>query len=189
MLAIATVAGGEWPARALAAAKATSSSAGDQSIRVALLSDIKSVFAEKGADRLSSATLVDALTNMEGRPWAEYRNGKPISANGLARALGPFCISPGTIRYDDHGGSSTAKGYHLKQFDDAFRRYLPYQGDSNRHNVTSLEPQGFAADEQPSQDVTLLRLRTPENPKNSAGCDVVTVENPLGAGNEEEIEL
>jgi putative DNA primase/helicase len=188
LMAVAEVVGGEWPNRAMAAARSTAPSGGEQSRGVALLTDIKSIFTTRGADRISSAALVEALVAVEGRPWAEYRNGKPISANGLARALGPFRINPGTIR-TDAGEKDTAKGYHLRQFDEAFRRYLPQQGDFNRHNVTSLVAQGLAADEQPSQPKTKLRLDTPENSKDSAECDVVTVGLPPLAEDEEEIDL
>ena len=62
-----------------------------------------------------------ALIAIEGRPWAEWKAGKPITANGLARLLAPFAIAPGTIRT----GTGTPKGYQLAQFEDAFARYLP----------------------------------------------------------------
>ncbi len=58
---------------------------------------------------------------MEGRPWAEWKAGKPITANGLARVLAPFGIKPATIRTSE----GTPKGYQLGQFEDAFVRYLP----------------------------------------------------------------
>jgi putative DNA primase/helicase len=120
LLAIADAAGGEWPARAR---RAVQGAAGkdDQSARVTLLADIRAIFAERHTDRLPSAELVEALVAIEGRPWAEWKAGKAISANGLARLLAPFAIKPSTIRTS--GG--TPKGYQLAQFDDAFARYLP----------------------------------------------------------------
>ena len=57
---------------------------------------------------------------IEGRPWAEWKAGKPLSANGLARLLAPFGIAPATIRT----ATGTPKGYQLTQFEDAFARYL-----------------------------------------------------------------
>jgi hypothetical protein len=50
---------------------------------------------------------------------AEFRSGKSITAKGLARALSPFKITPTT---------QPAKGYYLKDFEDALRRYLPQAG-------------------------------------------------------------
>ena len=120
LLAIADAASGEWPLRARQALQSTvaSTSGDEQSARVLLLSDIRSIFAERRVDRLSSAELVTALITVEGRPWAEWRAGKPLSTNGLARA--PFAIAPATIRT----ATGTPKGYRLGQFDDAFARYL-----------------------------------------------------------------
>jgi hypothetical protein len=57
---------------------------------------------------------------MEGRPWAEFRGGSPVSPNRLAHLLRAYKISPRTIRTD--GG--TPKGYYLADFEDAFSRYL-----------------------------------------------------------------
>jgi len=123
LLAIADTAGGAWPARARRAVQYTGvAAAGDeQSIRVTLLSDIRATFRERRQDRLSSAELVESLVAIEGRQWAEWKAGKPITANGLARLLAPFGIKPGTIRT----GNLTPKGYQLAQFEDAFVRYLP----------------------------------------------------------------
>jgi putative DNA primase/helicase len=70
---------------------------------------------------LSSTELVEALIAIEGRQWADWKAGKPITANGLARLLAPFRIKPGTIRT----ANGTPKGYQLSQFEDAFERYLP----------------------------------------------------------------
>jgi hypothetical protein len=86
-----------------------------------LLADIRAIFAERRTVRLPSAELVEALVAIEGRPWAEWKAGKAITANGLARLLAPFAIKPGTIRT----GGATPKGYQLAQFEDAFARYLP----------------------------------------------------------------
>lgn len=123
LLAIADVAGGEWPARARQAVQSARPD-DDESTRILLLADIRAIFAERAADRLASAELVEALVAIEGRPWAEWKNGKPITTNGLARLLAPFKIVPATIRVGDR----TPKGYLLSQFEDAFIRYLPDPG-------------------------------------------------------------
>jgi putative DNA primase/helicase len=125
MLAIADAAGCEWPARARRIIQRAGAAAGgdEQSVRVNLLADIRAIFTERGADRLPSAELVEALVAIEGRPWPEWKAGKPISANGLARLLAPFGIKPDTIRMGDR----TPKGYQLAHFEDAFIRYLPQE--------------------------------------------------------------
>jgi putative DNA primase/helicase len=125
LLAIADAVGGEWPARARRAVQRGTALAGgdEQSVRALLLADIRTIFAERGAERLASAELVAALAAIEGRPWAEWRAGKPITANSLARLLAPFAIVPDTIRLGDR----TPKGYGRHQFEDAFARYLPQE--------------------------------------------------------------
>ena len=57
---------------------------------------------------------------MEGRPWAEWRNGKPMTAAALARMLSPFGILSGTRR----AGTDTFKGYLYSDFEEAFSSYL-----------------------------------------------------------------
>ena len=62
-----------------------------------LLGDIKTAFDEKAIDRLASVEICEALTAMEGRPWAEWRaskgaSPKPLTPNQLARLLKPFGI-------------------------------------------------------------------------------------------------
>jgi hypothetical protein len=91
-----------------------------------LLADIKGAFAERNTDRLPSASLVALLIEIEGRPWAEYRAGKPMTQNQLARALKPLGIAPEVIRE----GDSTPRGYTLGQFTEAFERYLAPDGAS-----------------------------------------------------------
>jgi putative DNA primase/helicase len=126
LLAIADAAGGDWPARARRAvqyAGAATAAADEQSVRVLLLSDIRAIFAERAVDRLASAELVEALVGIEGRTWAEWKVGRPITANTLARLLAPFTIAPETIRMGDR----TPKGYQRARFEDAFSRYLPQE--------------------------------------------------------------
>jgi Protein of unknown function (DUF3631)/Primase C terminal 2 (PriCT-2) len=123
LLCIADAAGGEWSARARQAVQCTVTGAGnsEESIRVLLLVDIRTVFTDRNLDRVPSADLVGALNSIEGRPWAEWNRGKGLSPNGLARLLAPFRIAPATIRT----ANGTPKGYQLAQFEDAFARYLP----------------------------------------------------------------
>jgi putative DNA primase/helicase len=123
LIAIADVAGGEWPFRARQAAQALAAAAGDndQFVRIALLTDVRAIFAGRGTARLASAVLLEALVAIEGRPWAEWKAGNAITANGLARLLAPLEIKPATIRTSN----GTPKGYQLAQFKEAFARYLP----------------------------------------------------------------
>jgi hypothetical protein len=141
LLVIADVVGGEWPQRARRALEAIQATVEDKSIRIQLLADILAVFTEREVDRLPSGELVEALVAIEGRPWAEWKAGKPLSQNGLARLLKSLKIRPGTKRIGDR----TPKGYYLSQFEDAFRRYLGQEGEfqpPHRHNIDEMGPSG-----------------------------------------------
>jgi putative DNA primase/helicase len=168
LLAVADRAGGDWPVTARAISEASEASKQDQSIRTMLLNDIRSVFAARPyATRIGSTELATELGTMEGRPWAEWRNGKPITAASLARMLAPFGISSGTRR----DGRETFKGYLLAEFDEAFARYLGDQTvtTSQRNNnghCDALQTVTLKA------DVTVLKL---QKLNNHGDCDGVTL--------------
>lgn len=123
LLAIADLAGGEWPVRARAALVEllTGTVAEDQSVGVGLLADIRAAFSLTGRDRLATGELLGRLTQDESLPWGEFSNGRALTPIGLARLLKPFGIIPGTIRLE----KGTAKGYLRESFADAWTRYLP----------------------------------------------------------------
>jgi putative DNA primase/helicase len=74
LAAIADLAGGEWPSRMRdALLELFGASSADGSIGVQLLRDIRSVFEEKGVERIASADLAAALCEIEGQPWAEWQ--------------------------------------------------------------------------------------------------------------------
>jgi putative DNA primase/helicase len=134
LLAIANVAGGEWPERAREAALAGREVGQDEGSRLELLlGDIRDIFTALELDRISSADLVKKLVEIEGRPWAEYgRSGKPLTQNRLARLLSPkpLAITPHRIRI----GADNLNSYELWQFQEAFERYLSAEGVHNRNS-------------------------------------------------------
>jgi len=71
LLAIADVAGGEWPQRSRKALEAIQATVEDDSVRVQLLADIRAIFADRRAERLPSLKLVEDLAAIEGGPWGE----------------------------------------------------------------------------------------------------------------------
>jgi hypothetical protein len=135
-------------ARSAALAASTTQDGEDRPILIALLGDIRKLFQEKSADKMSSKMISEELAMLEGHPWAEYgRAQKPISQNKLAGLLRNISITPHTIQLSD---KSTAKGYEKRDFEDAFQRYLPQaknnnsaiSGDPNRQNVKPIEAVG-----------------------------------------------
>ena len=129
LIAIADLAGGEWPTRARRIAQVLGSGRTEQAAGVMLLEDVQRIFADRGVDRLPSADMAETLSKMEDRPWPEWHQGKPITPRQIAKLLEPFSVTPGTIRT----ASGTAKGYKLHDFHGCFcevcHRYI-------RHTVT-----------------------------------------------------
>jgi putative DNA primase/helicase len=150
LVAIADCAGGTWPAGARAVALALSgedvASAKDEGIDTMLLSDIRDAFVSDGVNRLSGEDLTCRLTDLEGRPWAEWKNGKALTKNQLARRLKAYGIVSCALEFGNEEGR--LKGYRRADFNDAFERYLPSPPISSRDLVISLEKSGETRDSQ-----------------------------------------
>jgi len=146
LFAIADVIGADWPERIREAA-ATLVARESESIGPLLLADIKTILDEKQTDRTASEELCQMLTGIEGRPWADWKNGKPITPNQLARLLRPFNIVSDSVRI----GTRTPKGYYLHQFAEAFDRYL---GDTPPYRVQHRNNTSAAATSTHSQSAT-----------------------------------
>ena len=94
--------------------------AGNAEAGLLLLADLRQLFDDKAAARLSSSDIVSALGAMEGRPWPEWKAGKPITPNQLAKELARFEIGPKDMR----DGEGVRKGYTRDSFADVWRRYV-----------------------------------------------------------------
>lgn len=194
LLAVADDAGGDWPERARKALLALfgerARAGGNQDAGTLLLADLRRLFdgvvggtgtGTGTATALFSADLVRRLGGMEGRPWPEWKQGKPMTANQLARALAPFGVRPRTVR----AGAETAKGYHREDFEDAWGRYLPAEDataaaeggaePSHRHNPGGAGVPGGGEPSHPARRVT---VPSGADAKPDGPCDGVTVPNP-----------
>jgi hypothetical protein len=165
LLAIADLAGGEWPTRARGAALALSVTDEDaETIGVQLLASVRLAFGT--ATQISTENLLRHLHAMTEAPWGEYgRQRKPMSPRQLATLLKPFGITSGTLRE----GETTYKGYRRDQFGQSWARYLS-------PSVTPSQPMesatfdGFSS-VTPADDVT---DRKEQKAKETAACDAVT---------------
>jgi hypothetical protein len=92
--------------------------------------------------------LVNALKEMEGRPWAEFgKTAKPITQNKLAVMLKPLAIAPKQIKF----GDDNRRGYEFGSFKDAFERYLAPEGVSKPLHRYQCDEMGTS---EPSQSAT-----------------------------------
>ena len=134
LIAVADLAGGDWPDRAREAAVALVGKARDRagSLGVALLRDLRTVFA--GAERMRTEALLGALHELEESPWTDLR-GRPLDARGLSRRLGKYGVHPKNIR----DGELVVRGYQAADLADPWGRYLPAETAAS---ATSATPRG-----------------------------------------------
>lgn len=136
---VAAVLGGPWPARVeagyLATAQATDED--DEPAGVMLLRDLVEIFARHRSDWISSSVLVADLIEAEDRPWAEWRHGRPMTAQSLAKLLKPFGIKPRVMKL----GKETARAYLRHEIEAAAERYVPTEAASKCNPVTDEENQ------------------------------------------------
>jgi hypothetical protein len=153
LLAIADVAGDEWPvtARAAAIALSTGDEREDGSLTSSLIRDIYTVFTETAQDRMKTSDLLFELSKIEESPWGDYF-GKPLSAHGLSRLLRPYRVKTMPVKV----AGDTVRGYKVEQFADAFAQVgvtgvtsvtsVPAPGNgSNAGNASNASPSGEAA--------------------------------------------
>lgn len=121
LLAIADLAGGDWPARARAAAVALVAEGRNStpSLGVRLLSDLRAIFCAREA--MATEDIVKALVNLDEAPWGDLR-GRPIDARGLAVRLRGYGVASKQVRISS---TLTCKGYTASDLRDAWSRYLP----------------------------------------------------------------
>jgi putative DNA primase/helicase len=120
LLAIADVAGRDWPA-VMRKSMLGMLDGTDDSIGPELLKDIQDIFQSHPKERIFSDSLVEALKSQQESPWVDWNRGKGLTQNGLARLLKPFSVKSKTMRI----GDKQRKGYSVECFEDAFKRYIP----------------------------------------------------------------
>jgi hypothetical protein len=131
LLAVAQIAGGDWPARALDAfVKLTAAPRchADNS-DVTLVADIRQIFAQSGRDRLTSQELLDWLCALPGRTYSDA-SSLSRDPSKLARQLAPFGIRSRNLKVEGR----CLRGYRLADF--AERREEMKQGRGSTHGTT-----------------------------------------------------
>jgi hypothetical protein len=125
LVAVADLAGGDWPARARHAAVVLTAEADDTdsaSERVRLLADCRAAFGD--LDAIPTGTLLERLKTDPEAPWSSYGpNGSGLTAMKLGDLLREHDIRSRNIRFPQP--LAQAKGYTRADFTDAWSRYLP----------------------------------------------------------------
>ena len=125
ILAVAEMAGGDWPNKAREAACSVSEGREEDELSIQLLKDLWEVWEEE--DFLSTSTLIDRLSRLEESPWGTLNRGRPITPRKLANMLSPFGVKS---RHTKVGN-----GYYKKDLLDLWERYFLPTGVSNLHNL------------------------------------------------------
>jgi Protein of unknown function (DUF3631) len=119
LLAIADLAGGDWPERARHAAVRLSATPHETAMSpgVRLLEAIRIVLASKRESQIGSVELARAVNDTETWPGND-----PINARELAARLRAYDIQPRLLRH----GNEVFRGYRCEDFADALVRYLDH---------------------------------------------------------------
>ena len=176
LLAIADAAGSDWPVRARRAARHLSGAteADDESVSIRLLAAVRAAFEERGTERIASHDLLESLQAQDDEPWADWRQGRPITARRVAELLRRFGIRPRKVRI----GEAVAKGYRLEDCTDSFGRYLPTRpSKGNTGNNRSSKPKADASIGE--QEAQLFPIVNGEKPHGSAVVPRVLPEAPV----------
>jgi hypothetical protein len=124
LLAVADLAGGDWPARARAAAQvlageAEAAAAHDEGIR--LLADLLTVFGDD--EKLPTETILAALTKLPESPWDD-RDGHSLNPREMSDLLKQFSVAPRYVKVDGR----SRRGYRREDLRDPWSRYLGSAG-------------------------------------------------------------
>jgi putative DNA primase/helicase len=161
MLAIADLAGGAWPEDARKAATALSGP--ETSLGIKLLADVRDAFAARHTTELSTQRLVDYLTGLEDRDWAELNRGKPITKVWLSRLLGKFGLASDKIDDRDDG---RVNGWRLSTFTDVFARYLSGTPPTNSDTRTNQHEMGTSCENELGRAENSVRVEKSQKPNN-----------------------
>lgn len=138
LLAVADLAGGDWPKRATEACTAFVAGGRDdtESLGTRLLADVRAVWPSSGTagtsgtslashvplvplvPHLGTDDLLHRLRAIEEAPWGDWY-GHPLNPRDLARLLKPYGVASAKVRI----GEDSVRGYRAADLRDAWQRY------------------------------------------------------------------
>jgi hypothetical protein len=150
LIAVADLAGGDWPGRARTAATILTATEAqheeDTSASVRLLGDLREVFG--GDDALYSTTILDRLHKLEDAPWGDWYS-RLLTTRDLAKLLRPYQVRAKNLR--EHGTGAPRKGYTRADLHEPWSRYLPLHPPHppHRDQAAAQPDQAHVADQLP----------------------------------------
>ena len=139
LLRIAAALEHSWPERTFTAFRLLTEGQDEPAIGPMLLADIRDAFESTKKHIFRSQDLVEYLTDLEDRPWQEWRKGRPMLASSLAKLLKPYGVRPEPINSkDDQGMWRNRSSYKKEWFQDAFNRYLKKKVSANSIDEVEL---------------------------------------------------
>ncbi|GAA0808998.1 DUF3631 domain-containing protein [Spirilliplanes yamanashiensis] len=154
LIAVADLAGGEWPDRARHAAEVLTAERDGNTVasdRIRLLMDCRAAIGQH--DAIPTSVLLDRLKADPEAPWAEY-GGAGLTAMKLGALLREYDISSCNVRFT----TGQAKGYQRADFLDAWQRYCPDPGTDPSQPSRPSPPSST-----PGRLATVVRLK-PSHP-------------------------
>jgi hypothetical protein len=121
LFALADLAGDIWPNLARQAAEGLTISAQETNPIASLLLDLFFLFARTPGHKLFTREIITSLNLWGARPWAESRNGRPVTDIWLSQQLRRYGVKPKNIWKD----GQQAKGFDMEDLTEVFRRYIP----------------------------------------------------------------
>jgi 5S rRNA maturation endonuclease (ribonuclease M5) len=175
LLAIADLAGGNWPQRGRASALELSAETEADEASYGLLA-LRAVCTEMaGSEAKHTEDLLKAINEDDELPFGGWGQGKGLDGRGLAKLLKPFGVKPQSV----HSGERKAKGYRAEDLRKPSARYLCTEG--SRGSPTSPDPDGSPEIPHQKAKVTQVTQVTPiseDIPEGDPSADPVT---PTGA--------
>ena len=135
----------------------------DEPVNVKLLADVQAVFRDRGApEHVSSADIIVTLKSLPESPWADWNNGRGITAAQLASRLRDFGTGPHGLRTrETRTGDKTGKRWHREDFTDAWSRYVTADPQHPQQTNESWLPPAIS---NPQQSTVVAGLKMPVQP-------------------------
>jgi Protein of unknown function (DUF3631) len=141
LVALADLAGGDWPGRARKACEVRTAGAAEDdvagSLPLRLLHDLALIFGD--AQCLYTTTILARLYHLDESPWRDYY-GRPFSARDLAERLRSHEVLSRDVR---ESGGPNRKGYRRDDLVPAWSRYLSAWGIRDKGDMGDIAGQGL----------------------------------------------